>query len=49
MMQHYPGLVFVLSLFGFWLSVLIGAYLLGRIRPVNENERPDLDFVVKPV
>src|ERR1700761_3410176 len=46
MLMRYPVLVFALSLLGFWLSVLIGAYLLGRIRPVKESERQDLDFVV---
>jgi hypothetical protein len=46
MLMRYPVLVFALSLFGFWLSVLIGAYLLGRLRPVKESERQDLDFVV---
>ncbi|WP_058187544.1 bestrophin-like domain [Terracidiphilus gabretensis] len=46
MLMRYPVLVFALSLVGFWLSVLIGAYLLGRIRPVKESERQDLDFVV---
>jgi hypothetical protein len=45
-MQRYPLLVFALSLFGLWLSVLIGAFLLGRVRPVKESERQDLDFVV---
>jgi hypothetical protein len=45
-MQRYPLLVFALSLFGFWLSVLIGAFLLGWVRPVKESERQDLDFVV---
>lgn len=45
-MLRYPVLVFALSLFGLWLSVLIGAYLLGRVRPVKESERQDLDFVV---
>jgi hypothetical protein len=45
-MQRYPLLVFALSLFGFWFSVLIGAFLLGRVRPVKESERQDLDFVV---
>ena len=44
--MRYPVLVFALSLFGFWLSVLIGAYLLERVRPVKESERQDLDFVV---
>jgi hypothetical protein len=46
MIQRYPLLVFALSLFGFWLSVLIGAFFVGRVRPVKESERKDLDLVV---
>ena len=45
MIQRYPFLIFVLSLTGLWLSALLGAYL-GRLRPVEESERQDLNLVV---
>ncbi len=46
MIQRYPLLVFAVSLAGFWLSMLAGAFGMGRIRPIKEAERKDLDFVV---
>ncbi len=42
----FPFLVFVFSLLVLGLSVLIGAYLFSRIRPVKEEERDDLGLVV---
>ena len=46
MLQRYPFLVFALSLFGFWFSVWVGAFLMVRLRPVKESERQDLDLAV---
>src|ERR1700753_3689434 len=46
MIQRYPFVVFALSLFGFWLSMMIGAFVGGRLRPVKDSERQDLDLVV---
>lgn len=46
MTEHSVLFVFTLSLFGMWLSMLIGSFLLGRIRPVRESGRQDLDFIV---
>ena len=46
MILGYPLLVFVLSFFAFWLSILIGAFFWGGIRPVKESERQDLNLIV---
>lgn len=42
---RFPLLVFALSLVIFWLSSRIGA-LYRKVRPLEETERQDLDFVL---
>jgi len=41
-----PFIVLVLSLIVLWLSVQFGAFLAGKLRPLEEDEREDLDLVV---
>ncbi len=43
---NMPILVFLLSLLLLWLSVHAGFFLAGKLRPIEEKERSDLDLVV---
>jgi hypothetical protein len=46
MIEHFPLVILILSLIGFWFSMLLGALLAKFVRPANDDERKDLDLVV---
>jgi hypothetical protein len=43
---RFPVLVFLLSLLILWLSVQTGVVLGRKLRPIEEDEREDLDLVI---